>query len=119
MEIDRGAIKHEQSACLELISVSEGPFWAAFLQHENKMAAPLNVLRFQHLYPRYYGDFSLQKDFPTVWSKNDGKAKWTLGGCQRPQQGTNPASAKITSCSYSSYSSYSCKMVYSTTAQKW
>ena len=53
-----------------------------------------------------------------LWSTNDGKATWTINGRQRSRQGTKPASGKIANFSYS-YSYYSRKNVYSTTAHSW
>ena len=35
-----------------------------------------------------------------LWSTTDDKASWTVNGRQRHQEGTKPASAKITNCSY-------------------
>ena len=49
-----------------------------------------------------------------LMSTNGGNASWTVNGCQEPRQGTKPASGKIANSS-----SYSCKIVYSTTAHSW
>ena len=51
-------------------------------------------------------------------STNDGNASWTINGHQGHRQGTKPASSKIANGS-SYYSYYSCKNVYSTTANLW
>ena len=42
MDVDRGVIKQEQSACLELISASEGPFLTA-----SSLAFRLTMMEFR------------------------------------------------------------------------
>ena len=59
----------------------------------------LNVLPVEHLYIRQNVDFSTFERL-----MNDGKGNCTLSICQKHQQGTKLDCAKITNCSYSSYS---------------
>ena len=68
----------------------------------------LNVLPVEHLYIRQNVDFSTFERL-----MNDGKGNCTLSICQKHQQGTKLDCAKITNCSYSSYS-YSRENIYST-----
>ena len=59
------------------------------------------------------GTLALMKDYLHVWSTSGGKANCSIHGRQRHWQGTKTESGKIANCSYS----YSCKKVYSMTAQ--
>ena len=52
-----------------------------------------------------------------LWSTNDGNASWTVNRHQGPRQGMKPASGKI--ANYCSFSSYSRKIVYFSTAHAW
>ena len=61
---------------------------------------PVECMTYLTLISLLNGDFSTYEGLSMV-STNDGKASWTVSGCQKHWQDTKLASGKIANCSYS------------------